>query len=313
MLHRNLPLKAASVLLAIFLWFWVIVNERNPILVESVTTSIECVGIPAGLALQRNPPQAELQLRGMKRDMGNVEEAVEATVVCRGLGEGSHRLPVNPSAPPEVTVVDVNPDHITIVLEGIISASRPVELRMTGVPPAGYELVDVSYSPSTVQVSGSRSRVDRVSRLLATLDLGRVVPGVPRSLPARPVDSSGAPAEGVSVSPNNITVVAEMQPVVASQTLPVKVRTRGSLAPGLELVSIQVSPPMVTVLLPASRVGEVTHVDTEEINLPAVGASFTRNLRLAVPEGANLISDPEVRVSVQVKRVGGEPPPDDSR
>ncbi len=300
MLHRNLPLKAASVLLAIFLWFWVIVNERNPIQARPVTTAILAKEIEPGLALQQDLPQAELQLRGMRRDMADVAEAVEASVVCAGLGEGSHRLPVAVRAPANLTVVSVDPDRVTVVLEGIISASRPVELRRTGDPPDGYRLVDVTHSPPTVQVSGSRSRVDRVSRVLVMLDLARVVYEVPLSLSAQPVDSAGAVVEGVTVSPSSITVEAEMQPLLVSQTLPVVVRTEGTLRADLELVSVRVEPPMVTVLLPASGVGEVTHINTEGLPLGAVRASFTRNLRLALPERVNLISDPEVRVSVEI-------------
>jgi YbbR domain-containing protein len=300
MLLRNLPVKAASVLLAIFLWFWVIVNERNPILEQPVTVPIVASDIGAGLALQEDLPKAEVRLRGLKRDVEDAAGKVDATVVCRGLGEGSHRLPVTVRKPEEVTVVSVDPDRVSIVLEGIISGGRPVELRRTGDLPDGYELAGVTYSPTTVQASGSRSRVDRVSRVLASLDLARVVPGVPLSLSARPVDSAGAIVDGVTISPNSITVKADLRPLVVSQTLPVRVRTQGSLAAGLELVSVGVEPPMVTVLLPTSRVGEVTHIDTEELPLSAARASFARNLRLALPEGVNLISEPEVRVSVRI-------------
>ncbi len=300
MLHRNLPLKAASVLLAIFLWFWVIINERNPILDLPVSTPIVVTNIQPGLALQGSLPEADLRLRGLKRDMEDIRDAVKATVSCRGFGEGGHRLPVRVKAPPTVTVVSVDPHRVSVVLEGIVSAPRPVELRRTGDPPVGYELIDLTYSPRTVQVSGSRSRVDRVSRVLATLDLARVVPGVPVSLSARPLDSSGELVDGISISPGQITVKTEMQPVVASRTLPVVVRTQGSLSPGLKLVSVAVDPAMVTVLLPASRVEQVTHIDTEELPLSTVRASFTRSLHLAVPEGVNLMSDPEVRVSVKV-------------
>ncbi len=314
MLHRNLPLKAASVLLAIFLWFWVIINERNPILDVPVSAPIVATDIQPGLALQGTLPEAELRLRGLKRDMEDIRDAVGATVSCRGLGEGSHRLMVDPQAPPNVTVVSVDPHRVSVVLEGIVSAPRPVELHRTGDPPVGYELLDLTYSPRTVEVSGSRSRVDRVSRVLATLDLARVVPGVPVSLSARPLDSSGERVDGISISPGQITANAEMQLVVASKTVPVVVRTQGSLSANLKLVSVAVEPPMVTVLLPASRVDQVTHIDTEQLPLSAVRASFTRSLRLAVPEGVNLMSDPEVRVSVTVAHAsppatGGEQEP----
>jgi len=300
MLHRNLPLKAASVLLAIFLWFWVMLNEENPILEVTVRGAVAAKDVPAGLALQQELTDVDVRVRGLRGDMTDIEGAVEAFVSCRGLDAGSYRLGVQVRAPDEVTVVSVHPADVSVVLEEIVSTNRPVELRRTGDPPAGYELVDTRYSPKTVRVSGAQSQVDRAARVLVTVDLARVVPGVPISLSPRAVDSSGEEVGNVSISPARVTVMAEMQPVVVSRTLPVVVRTRGVVPAGLELVSVQVDPAMVTVVLPASHVEDVTHVDTEDISLSGVQGSFTRTLRLIVPEEANLMGDPEVRVTVKV-------------
>ncbi len=300
MLHRNLPLKAASLLLAIFLWFWVMLNEENPILEVPVQARVVARDIQAGLALQRELADVQVRLRGLKRDMGDLKGAVEAFVSCRGLGPGSYRLGIQVRAPDTVTVVGVHPADVSVVLEKIVSAGRPVELQRTGDPPAGYELVDTTYSPTTVRVSGAQSAVDRAARVLVTVDLARVVPGVPISLPAHAIDSSGNEVEDVSVAPARVTVMAEMQPVVVSRTLPVVVRTRGSLPVGLELAAVQVEPAMVTVVLPASRVEEITHVDTEELPLSGARGSFTRDLRLIVPDGVNLMGAPAAKVTVKI-------------
>ena len=300
MLLRNLPLKAAAVLLAIFLWFWVMLNEENPILEVPVHKPVVAKDLKPGLALQRELSDADVRLRGLKGDMEGIREAVDAFVSCRGLGAGSYRLGVQVRAPENVTVIGVHPADVSVVLEDIVSANRPVELQRTGDPPAGYELLDTSYSPKTVRVSGAQSQVDRAARVLVTMDLARVVPGVPISLSPRAVDSAGDEVRNVSIAPPRVTVIAEMQPVVVSRTLPVVVRTRGVLPAGLELASVQVSPAMVTVVLPASHVGDVTQIDTEELSLSEAQGSFTRNLRLIVPEGANLMGDPEVRVTVKI-------------
>jgi YbbR domain-containing protein len=300
MLHRNLPLKAAAVLLAIFLWFWVMLNEENPILEVPVRTSVVAKDLKPGLALQRELSDADVRLRGLKGDMADIGGAVEAFVSCRGLGAGSYRLNVQVRAPKGVTVIGVHPADVSVVLEDIVSANRPVELQRTGDPPAGYELIDTSYSPKTVRVSGAQSQVDRAARVLVTMDLARVVPGVPISLSPRAVDSSGDEVRHVSIAPPRVTVMAEMQPVVVSRTLPVVVQTRGVLSADLELASVQVDPAMVTVVLAASRVGDVTQIDTEELSLSGAQGSFTRNLRLIIPEGANLMGDPEVRVTVKI-------------
>jgi YbbR domain-containing protein len=300
MLHRNLPLKAAAVFLAIFLWFWVMLNEENPILEELVHTSVVGKDLKPGLALQRELSDADVRLRGLKGNMADIKGAVEAFVSCRGLGAGSYRLGVQVRAPKDVTVIGVHPADVSVVLEDIVSANRPVELQRTGDPPAGYELVDTSYSPKMVRVSGAQSQVDRAARVLVTVDLARVVPGVPISLSPRAVDSSGDGVRNVVIAPPRVTVMVEMHPVVVSRTLAVVVRTRGVLPAGLELASVQVDPAMVTVVLPASHVGDITQIDTEELSLSGVQGSFTRNLRLIVPEGANLMGDPEVRVTVKI-------------
>src|SRR4030042_1335772 len=105
MLHRNLPLKAAAVLLAIFLWFWVMLNEENPILEVPVHKPVVAKDLKLGLALQRELPDAEVRLRGLKGDMADIEEGGEAFVSCRGVGAGSYRLGGQGRAPEDVTVV----------------------------------------------------------------------------------------------------------------------------------------------------------------------------------------------------------------
>src|SRR4030042_3667077 len=116
MLYRNLPLKAAAVLLAIFLWFWVMLNEENPILEAPIHTPVVAKDLQPGLALERELSDADVRLRGLRRDMAGVQDAVEAVVSCRGLGAGSSRLGVQVRAPEAVTGVSVHPADIPVAL-----------------------------------------------------------------------------------------------------------------------------------------------------------------------------------------------------
>ena len=59
MLHRNLPLKAASILLAIFLWFWVMLNEENPITQKTVELRVTPQGAQTGLAARTRDGRGE--------------------------------------------------------------------------------------------------------------------------------------------------------------------------------------------------------------------------------------------------------------
>lgn len=310
MLHRNLLLKATSVLLAIFLWFWVLLNEKNPIIEAPVKVEVTTVGLSPKLALQRALPTVEIRVRGLKEDVSEARDHVDGFVSCRDLEAGSHRLKVQPRGAPEnVTVTNIRPPEVSVVLEEVVSETRPVDLRLVGEPPAGYELIGAEQRPQVVRLSGPRSRVDRAARVLVTMDLGRAVPEVPISLPVRPVDSSGNKVDRVDASPPRVNVLVTIKLVVSSRTVPVVIKTRGAPPGDVKIASVRVEPPMVTIMGPASRVQEVHEIETEELSLSGVRDSFARSIHLIVPEDVNLLTESSVKVSVEVEQVAPVPSP----
>jgi YbbR domain-containing protein len=306
MLHRNLPLKAASLLLAIFLWFWVLLNVKNPILETRVKVGVIAEGLGGGAAPGRKLPTVEVRVRGLRQEMEGANRALHAFVSCRGLSPGEHRLEVKVRAPENVTVVGVRPPQIPVVLEEVVSESKPIETKAVEEPPPGYELGGWSVSRKTVTVSGPRSLVDRTASARVTIDLSSTVPDVPRALPVRALDSAGSPVGGLTLSPSTVNVRVSMKLVVSPRTVPVVVKTSGELPPGFEIAAVQVRPALATVLVPASRVHEVVLIETEELRLTGVRGSFVRTLALVLPDGVNLLTNSAVRVAVEVRKTETE-------
>jgi len=134
MLHRNLPLKAASLLLAIFLWFWVMLNEKNPLTEHIVQVVVTATDVPKGLAAQQTPSRVEIKVRGLQQDMADIDSAIKASVSCRGLGVGTYDLEVDVQAPREVTVLSIRPAVVSITLEETRAVSFPPDLDRAGEP-----------------------------------------------------------------------------------------------------------------------------------------------------------------------------------
>jgi len=245
-------------------------------------------------------------LRGLEQDMADLRSNVRASVSCRELGAGRRNLSVRVQAPEDIAIVSVRPASVPVVLETIVSESKPVEVKLVGEPIGGFEVNRADCSPQQVQVSGARSRVDRTAHVVATADLARMVPGVAVSVAAHALDGSGAPVDGVSLTPARVSVTAVTERVVVARTLPVVPRTRGSLPSGLRLASVQVDPPMVTLVLPAARADAVTAIETEELDLSAVRGNTSRTVKLVAPAGASLVDDAQVRVTLRVEPI---PPP----
>jgi YbbR domain-containing protein len=309
MLLRNLPLKAASILIAIVLWFWVLLNVENSIQELQVKVPVVAEGIGEGLALGQKLPKVEVKVRGLRQEMGELDRSLDAYVSCQNLSAGTHNLEVQVPPLQHLTVVGKRPAEMPVVLEDVISKMVEVEAELLGDPREGYELGKSVLSPETVQVTGPRSRVDRVSQARATKDLADVFPDVPVSVGARALDSSGRPVEGVAVSPPKVNLQVRMKLAVVPGTVPVRLRTSGTLNPNFRITSVKIEPSLVTILGAANRVREVSYIETEEFYPRRVAGNFSRTLSLVVPEGVTLLTDRVVTVTGRIVAVAPRTPP----
>jgi len=314
MLHRNFPLKAASILLAVFLWFWVMLNEQNPVTENVVQAPVAVADIADGLTARHTPTQVEVKLRGLRQDMTevNLNDAVTASITCRGLGVGDYELEVKVEAPSDLTVLHVRPDTVSVILEEAHTARFPVEIEEAGEAPSG-QVVALSCSPSSVLVSGAASQVDRTVRVRAVVDVGSIDGDDSLQVPTRAVDENGADVPGVTIDPPLVKVAAAVRPTDVAKTVPVVLDARGALPADLRLVAIQVDPSAVSITAPPAQAQEVTKIDTAELQLSSIHGNTTRAVRLIAPDGVTLVGGDVARVIVTVAHAApaemGEVPP----
>ncbi len=300
MLHRNLGLKATAFALAVVLWAWVLVNERNPVVTRPFQVPVSVQSCPAHLAVQYPPEGVQVTVRGQKQDLASLGTRLRAVVSAEGCRAGSHTLKVAVGAPEDVTVVSVRPETVTVSLERVISETHPVETKLVGELPSGDQFLSAEVAPRAVRVLGPTSKVKSVFRVVAPLDLVRAVPTIPMSVPVTAVDTAGARVEGVTLRPQQVSLRVQTKHEVVARTLPVLVRTAGELPAGRQLASIQVVPPFVSVVGPEASVKDLSYVRTVELRLEELTGDTTRTLALVAPEGADLLMSGSVTVSVKV-------------
>jgi len=113
------------------------------------------------------PQQARVRLRGESQQVFRVvEEDLRAYIdLRRYTSEGEYRTPVlvewqGAAAETGALEITVEPDSVQVELEEKLLSSLEVEPTTSGFPAAGYELVQLVMSPSSVQVEGPRSVVE---------------------------------------------------------------------------------------------------------------------------------------------------------
>jgi hypothetical protein len=170
------PAKIISVAAAILLFLFYRINTME----ERVITTALKADPPPGLAISKPYPRsARITLRGREENIFSVlEEDLEVYADFDSIdGEGQYRLPVRvlrkgTSVNVEPLEIRVEPSEVSVTLEEEVQRTVEVQPRLSGIPAAGFELVQYSVTPNSVQVSGPRSIVSDLTEVQTeTIDL----------------------------------------------------------------------------------------------------------------------------------------------
>jgi YbbR domain-containing protein len=156
---RYKRLKILSVVIAAMLWLMVS-GER---VVERVMRApVEFQNLPSGLELVGNPPDTvEVRLRGSSGALSRIGPADLSTVLDLRTARPGRRLfhltPTQVNKPYGIDVVQVGPSTVVMEFENSGVKTVPVEPDIDGQPALGFEIVDVTSVPATVEVAGPES------------------------------------------------------------------------------------------------------------------------------------------------------------
>lgn len=186
---RNWGLKLLSFLFAIFLWYFVVGEDKVDL---NLVVPIEIVNLPRDLVIS-NQFKKELEVsisgpRGLVR--GISRETISRPIDLSKATPGKVVIRNDPNSIPlsrGITVLQIQPANITLQLEQLVTKKLPIKAITTGKLPAGLELVSVSMEPTNIDASGPVSilgatesiatqpidigGITNSTELLATLDL----------------------------------------------------------------------------------------------------------------------------------------------
>ncbi|HKC64661.1 MAG TPA: CdaR family protein [Pyrinomonadaceae bacterium] len=167
---EDLGLKILALLISLALW-WGVTGQRTP-------TTIRVPRVPLNFRLPNdmeisNDPRADVEvaLTGNKRalDTINVRD-LTLNVDVSDLKPGEHNVQltidrVTMGLPDGVRFGDIQPNNVLLKLEPRVEREIQVEVRHTGSPAEGYELLGLTATPDKVKVRGPASHVDALVRV----------------------------------------------------------------------------------------------------------------------------------------------------
>ena len=299
---RNFKLKVGCTLLALVTWVGVVYAGNPP---EEHTVSVpvpqQRSSIPAGYQLVHPIDDLQLRIGGARSSLDAFSASLVSVTVDWGVVRqaGVQQIPISVStADPSVELVDP-PASITADLDSISSATIPVTIRISNLPPPGYVIAGQTASPSSVVVTGPQHELPGLSVVVA-VDLANRKTNLAQDFVPLLYDSHGNPVADASAVPNLIAVAITVNSAEATRAVAVLPDLIGSPG-GSNFLSGEAASPLTVLLTgPQDLLNSIDFVPTAPIFLGGRFGTDVVNVALELPPGVTALPS-TVTVTLYIK------------
>ncbi len=165
---ENWPIKLASLILAVALWFYVTSKGKSEL---SLTVPLELRNVPQGMAVVGDIPAViEVRLQGQERALRDIASSkkVLGSLDLSGAREGVNRIHLSPDdirRPAGVSVTYLSPMEIEARLERLMQRTFRLKAVLQGRPAPGYRLAGVTVKPQKITLEGPAGVIQEFTRL----------------------------------------------------------------------------------------------------------------------------------------------------
>jgi len=169
-LGKNLPLKVLSIVLAVFLWFFITRGQGGEIMEISLGVPVELHNLPPEMEVMRGPVErVDVRMSGPRRVVSKVSQmGLYVPLDLNGAAEGETTFELFSSdikVPERVTVTRVSPSSVTVLLERTVKKSVGIVVPVEGTPMKGFKAQDPVVTPESMEIRGPRSLLAGVKNL----------------------------------------------------------------------------------------------------------------------------------------------------
>ena len=289
--------------------------ERNPQRQEVFPSelTVETTGLPANLVVVNEVSSIRVRVNAPVESYRRLQAAsFRASVDLRDVAPGLHQFPVAVEvSDPQVEIIEAIPSHVDVRLEELVMKRLPVQMRILDTPPFGYRYEDPILEPEEVRkngitIKGPRSLVERVTEVLASVQLGRETATIDRIIRPEPLGPSGV-VGGVTLEPETVTIRVPVHQLSGFKTIPIVAQVEGQPAPpGYLLQGIELTPLAVEVVGDPDLLAGITVIPTTVLDISGATEDITVETALSLPTGVSLSYEQRIFATVRIRPVQGQ-------
>ncbi|MBS4534130.1 hypothetical protein GOQ29_00700 [Clostridium sp. D2Q-14] len=302
---RNFTMKIVAVFFAFIMWAYVM-SEVNPEIVKTISnvdveilneSSLERDNL---MLMELGEKSITVEVKGRRNNiLGIGRDDITARIDLRGYREGVNKVPIEITGTSNGEIVNYYPKTIEVNIDKLIEKQMPISVNLSGEPKEGYADGEINISPDEVLVRGPRSIVNKVNKVMATVNIDEIEKDISTSVPMKLLNSDNEEITRLEKEPNTVNVEVSILKLKDVEIEPV---IEGAPSDNYQLEDIEVSPKKITIKGSEDVVKDIDVVKTKPINISQENNSVENEVELELPEGVYLASDVKPKVTVNISK-----------
>jgi YbbR domain-containing protein len=298
-----------SLLIALFLWGWVTMLEDPVETQRYAEIAISTPELPGALQIVTALPRATVIITDVSSELDQLTRT-DITVsldTSEVDGPGFYQLDVIAGTDRNMREVKVSPDTVSVEIEEVISRNFPLRVETQQPADDSRRVLDINPEVSEVTVTGTRSAVDRVDRVVLPVTIDTQTTDFVDMIQPKAVDKNNQPIPEVTIDPAHVRteVVLEKR----GKTVSVVPQVTGTPAEGFVVQQQVAVPATVIVDGPENLLDDLLFISTAPVDITGATQSVSQTVPLVgLPDGVTLVepAQNEVEVRVAISSSGGQ-------
>ena len=286
-LKNNSKIKIISLLSAMVLWMYVmaIVDPEETKLFENIPVTITNKNELNERDLVIYPEQDLTTNIYVTGKLSNLKKVTKDDINVYGQInnplEGNNERYLKVSTSQRVNYDFKNPVMI-VTLEKIISEDKSIKVDITGSGKNNVDNIMLQDNIDKVSVSGPRSLVNKVKRVVGTVKVNGELNDFSQSIKLEPVDANGKVVEGIELEKDSVNVNITL---LTQKTVPITLKLSDNSESG---VNYTMSQNTVTIKGKKDIVDSINDIETQPVKLSEILPGTSKDIYLQVPSGITI-------------------------
>lgn len=286
-LKNNSKIKIISLLSAMVLWMYVmaIVDPEETKLFENIPVTITNKNELNERNLVIYPEKDLTTNIYVTGKLSNLKKVTKDDINVYGQInnplEGKNEIYLKVSTSQRVNYDFKNPVMI-VTLEKIISEDKSIKVDITGSGKNNVDNIMLQDNIDKVSVSGPRSLVNKVKRVVGTVKVNGELNDFSQSIKLEPVDANGKVVEGIELEKDSVNVNITL---LTQKTVPITLKLSDNSESG---VNYTMSQNTVTIKGKKDIVDSINDIETQPVKLSEISPGTSKDIYLQVPSGITI-------------------------